>query len=115
MFDPQAARERCEAATPEPWVAELDYVSALIPGKRPNGEIIGRLQPSISDLFSREQEYANAEFAAHARSDLPAALEVLEAIRRVAEDAGCNLPHPLGTPCGDCGNCRILAILGESE
>ncbi len=93
-FDPQAARARCEAAIPEPWRAELEYVSAFIPGKRPNGEIIGRWQPSISGLLSDEQMRANAEFAAHARTDLPAALEALEeaqkkldAIRRAIDAA----------------------------
>ena len=116
MFDPQAAKERCEAATPEPWTAELDYISAFIPGKRPNGEIIGRLEPSISDLFSREQKYANATFAAHARSDLPAALEVLEEAREEAR----KLRHWAR----DFPNKRVWvhiviescnAILGESE
>ncbi|KKK80810.1 hypothetical protein LCGC14_2819750, partial [marine sediment metagenome] len=43
-LDAEAAKKRCEAATDGPWKAELDYLSAFIPGKRPNGEIIGRLQ-----------------------------------------------------------------------
>ena len=77
-MDTAAAKKRCEAATEGPWIAELDYVAAFIPGKRPNGEIIGRWQTSISGLLSDEQRQANAEFAAHARSDLPAALEALE-------------------------------------
>ena len=68
----------CKGATPEPWTAELDYISAFIPGNRPNGEIIGRWHPSIGDLLSNEQKYANAKFAARARTDLPNVVEALE-------------------------------------
>ena len=96
-MDIAAAKKRCEAATKAPWKAELDYLSAFIPGKRPNGEIIGRLQPSISDLFPREQKYANAEFAAHARTDLPAALEAqgkLEAVQALRDKLWLAGPAP---------------------
>jgi hypothetical protein len=64
----------------------------------------------MDDLRKQARDWAVA-----ANSLRVAALEALEEIRKVAEDAGCNLPHPSGIPCGDCGSCRTLAILGESE
>ncbi|KKN21871.1 hypothetical protein LCGC14_0921000 [marine sediment metagenome] len=78
MLDLPAIEKLCEAATPEPWTAELDYVSAFIPDKRPNGEIIGRWWPSISGLLSDGQRQANAEFAARARTLVPQLVEALE-------------------------------------
>ena len=120
-LDIQAAKKRCEAAT-EAWVAEGTYVSGRVPNGRPNGEIIGRFQPSRSGIISVEQDEANAEFAAHARSDLPAALEALEEARELFGKYGrhhpsCMLEHhaPGVRDCG-CGYVAALrTILGESK
>ena len=74
MFDPQAAKERCEAASETPWTVgnepQLNMVAEC--GDTRNGLSLYvfayRLAPAEAD----------AEFIAHARSDLPAALEALE-------------------------------------
>ncbi len=83
MLDLPAIKKLCEAATEGPWTAELDYVSAFIPDKRPNGEIIGRWWPSISGLLSDGQRQANAEFAARARTLVPQLVEALEEAQKL--------------------------------
>ncbi len=60
-MDIAAAKKRCEAATLGPWVAE-------------GGSILTSAKVPLALTMS----YANARFAAHARTDLPAALEALE-------------------------------------
>ena len=84
-FDPQEARERCEAATPEPWLAE-------------GGNILTGAKVPLALSMS----FANARFVAHARSDLPAALEAIKSMERTvatefdrAEDAECRLASAL--------------------
>jgi len=63
-MDIAAAKKRCEAATLGPWVAE-------------GGSILTSAKVPLALTMS----YANARFAAHARSDLPAALEALEEVQ----------------------------------
>lgn len=87
MFDPKAARERCDAATPEPWTV---YVSQ---GGSEEGDLEQEhwleantvskwpfcILPHRPDIPGPEtQAPRDAEFIAHARSDLPAALEAME-------------------------------------
>lgn len=74
--DDLAIQSRTEAATKEPWVGEGDCVVASkgLPRSRPNGEVIGRFLPSISNLLSHEQNVANASLAANAPTDLKALL-----------------------------------------
>ena len=59
MLDLDAIRERCEKATPGEWREHYDY-------------------------FMRE---ADAEFCAHARTDLPACLAEIERLRGLVERA----------------------------
>jgi hypothetical protein len=84
-MDTQAARERCEAATPEPWLAVPS--TSMKWDERGNVGIVADVQESarvIGEVFEtvghgvHAGAKANAEFVAHARSDLPAALEALE-------------------------------------
>ena len=97
MFNPQAARERCEAATARVAYWESQWRrSANTPEKE-----------AWYDAVVRDLHDASTGFAS--------AVKALEEIWEIAKDAGCNLPHPSGIPCGDCGSCRTLAILGESE
>jgi hypothetical protein len=79
-------RRLCEAATPEPWVAEWDYVSGDVPDGRPNGEIILKCHPSRRDLLSEEQNKNNAAFIAAARSALPRLLIALEQAERERDE-----------------------------
>ena len=136
MFNPQAARERCEAATPGPWaIGGLNRLFVVAP-KRPKHGIITDFGPRAKGHPERE---ANAEFIAHARSDLPAALEehsaaiergvmlwrqflwLLSAVDRecaAAEQAQGKmnrLREFAETGCADIERDGILAILGESE
>lgn len=51
--------------TPGPWWNEGAYLATMIEGKRPNGEIIGCMSPSIGGLFKdRLQNHRNAKCAA---------------------------------------------------
>ena len=71
MFDPQAAWERGEAATEGPWEASEEIrTHAMVVFQPENGGLIIHDGECLSN--------ADAEFIAHARSDLPAALEALE-------------------------------------
>ncbi len=86
-MDTAAAKKRCEAASKGPWASEGPggWVSGPIPGGRPNGEIIGRFRLERTGLHYEQDDQANADFAAHARTDLPAALEALEEAQRKNE------------------------------
>jgi hypothetical protein len=93
-FDVAAARARCEAATPGEWrllpseEVEADpivtergcvYVARLgglgVDG-RPVWALIGPLYP-----MSAMGPYSDGDFIAHARTDLPAALDEIEALK----------------------------------
>ena len=50
--------------TPGPWWSEGEYLAAMVEGKRPNGEIIGRMSPSIHNLFTTKQNARNAKCSA---------------------------------------------------
>ena len=73
-FDREAAKGRCDAASMEPW------------GFCGMGELFGfdgdnLLRRSYLDDDPEFVCSADAEFTAHARSDLPAALEEIERLR----------------------------------
>ena len=72
----EASKAICEAATKGPWNPDLEFLVGNVPGGRPGGEVIGHFIPSVSDLKTPNR--ANCAFAAHARTGLPAALEMLE-------------------------------------
>ena len=122
MFDPQAARERCEAATPEPWRAGYEDGSApdevmtvakqrretkvgvrVESGKTKKGRFVSFTRDDsvpplifppmpdpicdIDEALPEAERLANAEFIAHARSDLPAALNLIEEKDKALEEA----------------------------
>lgn len=73
----KAARARCEAATPGPWV------------NMPDGPLFGLILASgdhICEMPPLDDRTEDFEFIAHARTDLPAALDALDA--KDAEIAG---------------------------
>ncbi len=93
-MDIAAAKKRCEAAAKGPWrklnqgrrdKPESWVVSGVYTA--PQGKLIA-VNPlhQGNDLSPREHQ-ANAEFIAHARTDLPAALEALEAAAALMEEA----------------------------
>lgn len=70
-IDTEAVRRRVEAATPGPWTAHDD----------------GLVWPErMGDPVSGSTELADAEFIAHARSDVPALLAALEEARRERDE-----------------------------
>lgn len=83
----EAARARCDAATPGPWLIEGLTVYALqfyrwCKGKE---EFANRFSFSVQPGFDQNrkmtpmpEQVANADFAANARTDLPDALDMLE-------------------------------------
>jgi hypothetical protein len=76
-FNPAAARERCEAATP------MKYQVVALTKTRYN------VQDGQGYIAAKDLLYEDAIFYAHVRSDLPAALEALEeaqAAGRKAQD-----------------------------
>ena len=116
MLNLPAILKQAEAALKGPWTAELDYVSAFIPGKRPNGEIIGRWQTSISGLLSDEQRQANAEFAAAARTNVPQLVAALQEAQKQVSAFKVLRELILRRPyTADELRERFDAILGESE
>lgn len=73
-LDIQAARARAEAATPGPWTPVLwvdgDYDT-------PNGYDLGTEHAVALIADGSTEDAATADFIAHARTDLPAALDLL--------------------------------------
>lgn len=76
VLDRQAIRERAKAATKGPW--EQHPVSQRIV-LRPGSAIEGRSPFEIGEL----ERIADAEFIAHARTDIPALLAELERAEQV--------------------------------
>ncbi len=62
--------------TPGPWVAEHTYMSAMVKGRRPNGEVIGKMHPSINGLFTDTQNAINTLCAAAAPTMLVALVRI---------------------------------------
>jgi len=96
-FDIQAAKKRCEVATGGGWF--WNSYDAIWVGKGDDSERIASVSHLEYDregdeVFSHGDEIfgpravearANAEFIAHARADLPAALEIVETLRDKAK------------------------------
>jgi hypothetical protein len=75
-LDTKEAKKRCEAATPEPWTVERGVDSSLEEAYVAMGEKNpGGWWDYDSTWLQRDED---ADFIAHARSDLPATLEALE-------------------------------------
>ena len=96
-MDIQAARERCEAATEGDWF--WNSYDSIWAGKGDDSERIASVShleydeegdevPSHGDeIFGPRsvEARANADFIAHAREDLPVALEIIETLRDKAK------------------------------
>jgi hypothetical protein len=85
VVDVAAARARCEAATPGPWIASDDSEPLRIGshGEYPPAYVprTGRRYVLGMDAAGRPYQpfERDAAFIAHARTDLPAALDTIEA------------------------------------
>ncbi len=108
-MDIQAAKKRCEAATRERWGVGTGLAYNVC-SQLPDTE-------AQSIVCENIDSYADADFIAHARSDLPAAVKALEAIRLKAEDWGSldARGHPVYHGAFVTAAKEILAILGERE
>lgn len=81
------ARARCEAATMGPWERDVWYVTAELKDGRPGGEVIVRCAASTNKHQDNERDIRNATFCAHARTDLPDALDEIRRLREELTDA----------------------------
>ena len=84
-MDIQAARERCEAATEGPWLRHQWGTKSQVVEAKVNTETAPGIKMVGQRILAREMLKANAEFVAHARSDLPAALEALEEAQKIVD------------------------------
>ena len=106
-FDHKAARARCDAATDGPWTARRDTSE---PRKEWREIDAGRKRVVGGDWYERHRlgetethcgvflSEQNADFIAHARTDLPAALDLLDEVERLARDADHHVTHAGLTP-----------------
>jgi len=119
-------RARCEAATPGPWRNIGEPLSGY-PRIFSDAEHGGFRQPFICGIRAADEQANNdAEFMAHAREDIPALLDALEAAEARAEricrlitewikdDPECEGGfHILCCTCGerlDCGNIARVSV-----
>ena len=104
-MDIAAANKRCEAATAGPYRVEQKR------GNPPYMVVIAE-DVSMVDFGGR---WDDAQFFAHARSDLPAALEALEEAQGALREL-CRGHNSRGSdgPC-DCSGCRILRGSTEGD
>ena len=83
-FDRAAARERAEKATPGPWVNDkfwwkIGSTRGLADGYWQGIDGVGDVHGYVAVIQGDDPEAAvDAEFIAHARTDLPAALDALD-------------------------------------
>lgn len=117
------ARDRADAATPGPWRADDEH--GLMPGASP-AWCVSRTDESDAYLgdvayTTGHREQVDALFIADARTRLPAALDAIQAVLRLANDI-----DPERHECGDgdlsCSACwaddiraAIAIALGVSE
>lgn len=74
--------------TPGPWWSEGEYIATMVEGKRPNGEVMGRMSPSIHNLFTLKQNAKNAKCAAASPEMLVALVNTVMQIEWAAEVQG---------------------------
>jgi chromosome segregation ATPase len=81
--DAEGARERAEKATPGPWEAEQDgvlvYVVTAEPQSSGHREAVALIDDDTGRLLGQD---ADADFIAHARTDIPALADALEAAEK---------------------------------
>lgn len=80
------ARVRCDAATKGPWEQDAHYVTGNVKGGRPGGEVIVQCHSTASSVDDRARDLKNSEFIAHARTDLPDALDEIDRQRKRIAD-----------------------------
>jgi hypothetical protein len=115
-FDIEAAERRCAAATAGPWIHVKDLSLSLacwiIAPSEPSEDF-----PEGYPLCDFRGTDKTADFIAHARTDLPAALALIREYQRLAEgmacDETCASQDSIGCdapPACDCILGRLLAV-----
>ena len=103
-FEIEKVKARCAAARPgsrecdhESW-AEIDDITVWADHRDEDGirdECICNIGPPISECVENLQSLADGRFIAHARTDLPDAIELIEEAVRLLEKA--SDPYPVGS------------------
>ncbi len=90
----EAIRERCDKATPEPWLREGLFVYALHHNgdyKKGKPILVNRFSASIQAGTSQdgtiEEAEANADLIAHARTDIPKPLAEIDRLKGELEES----------------------------
>lgn len=104
LAEEAAIRERCEKATPGPWLAYQSIVRVRCNRKDIRGmkgaPVLLRAGQGIDLKLPDKDIFANVAFAAHARTDIPRLLAELDRLR--AENARLTASLPAHPP-GDAG------------
>jgi len=82
--DIDAILARCEAATPGPWRADGHHGCKQVRGRKTGAHRQAQYQTEVCwtpGLSDEHEDYANAEFIAHARTDVPALCDEVAALR----------------------------------
>ncbi|MBT9258174.1 MAG: hypothetical protein KM310_00245 [Clostridiales bacterium] len=81
-------KERCERATPGPWVINLEHERQMMSGRRILPAIEGQNGVMVAPLLAPRYKNAyirrhDAEFIAHARTDVPTLVAEVERLREL--------------------------------
>ncbi len=87
MLDLEAIRKRCEAATKGPWGSHEGSIGhgPLVHGLREHTFCRVNHRPENHGMFC-SQDVRDGHFMAHARGDIPALLDEVEALTKVYHD-----------------------------
>ena len=107
-MDIAAAKKRCEAATGGPWLAIPIQKLAAAGNFMMEWSIVTSTKRGVMKKIRTE---ADAELAAHARTDLPAALEALEEVQANQHDSEICVPKHLYDECNTKGRELIEAVI----
>lgn len=84
-------KERCDAATPGPWLQPIeDEPGAIVSAERPTASLLA-LDVDNMAIFAREED---ATFAAKARTDVPELLGEVKRLRLLLEEALVHVRDP---------------------
>jgi hypothetical protein len=109
-IDTQAIRERCDAATPGPWIAKRfdPYRNRAAIYQTPEAQKVNPLRWQVTAIC-REARAQDADFIEHAREDVPVLLAEVERLRAAllaVEWAGGDIGDRDWDLCPWCGNYR---------
>ena len=84
-IDPAAIRQRADKATPGPWAQEFFHGTVMLPG-------------SIGEPMGHEATRDDHLFMGHARTDVPALLDVIDVLARLLLNAEGQIGIPPAEP-----------------